>query len=125
MGEGRRGSGGGEAVLTGVCVFSEAVTAHGDWAPRGLGEAVGPLRARAAGTSSLHFRSLLGDSAKGWDRVTRTARGLDVRRSRDPGKERLLMGSGGLITHHRGQVPGAGSPVSRAHVHQVVEVGGC
>ena len=124
MGEGRRGSGGGEAVLTGVCVFSEAVTAHGGWAPRGLGEAVGPLRARATGTSSLLFHSLLGDSAKGWDQVTRTARGLDVRRSRDPGQERLVIGSRGLITHQRGQVPGARSPFCRAHVHQVVEVGG-
>ena len=60
MGEGRRGRGGCEAVLTVVRVSSEAVTAHGSWAPRGLGEAVGPLRARAAGTSALLFRSLLG-----------------------------------------------------------------
>lgn len=55
----------GGAVLTGVRVSGKAVAAHGRWAPRGLREAVGPLRAGAAGPSALLFRSLLGDRVEG------------------------------------------------------------
>lgn len=62
LGETCGGTGGCGAVLTGVRV---PIAARGGWAPRGLGEAVGPLRDGAAGTSALPFRSLWGDGAEG------------------------------------------------------------
>lgn len=62
--EGYGGSGNSRVVLTGVRVSSEPVAAHGGWASRSLGEAVGTLRAGAPGTSALPFWSLL-DSAEG------------------------------------------------------------
>lgn len=69
------------AILTGVHV---PVAAHGGWAPRGLREAVGPLWARAAGTSAFPFRSLLADSARGWSRRNNTPGQLTTA-SRQPG----------------------------------------